>query len=103
MCAAGRSPRWTQNPLAAAAEGRLLEVSSTEREGTSSAGPSGHSDSDRDSTMEETSPFSPENSATSLLQHEVGPHDVFVNQGQTATTCLHAPSHLPSAFCFHVI
>lgn len=64
---------------------RLLPVdSSTEVEGgTSSAGGSaGHSDSDgRDSTYEETSPFSPENTNTALLHHEVGPHDVFVNQG----------------------
>jgi hypothetical protein len=97
LFASPRSPKWTDNPLVASEAGRrlLLVDSSTEVEGgTSSAGGSaGHSDSDgRDSTYEETSPFSPENTNTALLHHEVGPQDVFVNQG-TSPQALEKHSH----------
>lgn len=39
------------------------------------------SDSEVEGTIDESSPFSPENS-TCLVQHDVGPHDVFVGQGE---------------------
>ena len=42
---------------------------------------SGVSDSDLDGSIDESSPFSPENSGE-LVMHDVGPYDVFVGQGK---------------------
>ena len=67
-----RTTSWSEGSLGSGLEDNPQRVGYSTR--------SGYDDSDRESSYDDRSPFSPENVGP-ILQHTVGPHDVPVCQG----------------------